>query len=603
MGSAKVCSVHALLLAIASALIACQVATNLAPTEITMIRIVDIYPDKATYRPGERAMVNVELENTGQASFAGQLLVDVYALAERVGGSAQMLDLPADAGRVLAQLDLALPAQDFRGYGVEVCVVDRSGRPVAEAATALDVLSAWWLAPRYGFLSDFAPAEPDTDQRVAQLAKYHVNVVQFYDWMYRHYQLLPPPGVEDYTDALGRRLSLATVRAKIAACKARNMATLAYGAVYGAEREFADQHPDWLLYQPDGRPASLAGLFHITDIRPGSPWCDLIVGEYCRAVQEMGFDGIHMDQYGFPEVAYTAGPEHAPVDVGQQFAPLINRAAQAVREVDRAARVLFNAVNNWPTSLVAGADQPAVYIEVWPPHTTYLDLRQLILGGRSLSGGKPVILAAYLSPFGERNAASAEAVGAGARLTMAAIFANGGYHLLLGERDAVLCEAYYPRHAGLSPAFAANVRRYYDFVVRYENLLYDPSLEDVSSAWVGGANAQIALGCPRYGPMARGGSIWTVARYKPGCAVLSLINLTGDENVEWNLPHPPPPLLEDVQVTLSSDLAAESAWWASPDEPLGRLEALPLHRAHDGRWGLTVPRLSYWDIVVIRTKE
>ena len=47
------------------------------------------------------------------------------------------------------------------------------------------------------------------------LRRYHLNVVQFYDWMWRHYALMPP--TEEFTDALGRKQSLGTVRAAIEA--------------------------------------------------------------------------------------------------------------------------------------------------------------------------------------------------------------------------------------------------------------------------------------------------------------------------------------------------------------------------------------------------
>ena len=100
---------------------------------------------------------------------------------------------------------------------------------------ALDVLERWSQAPRYGFLSDFAPEqEKSVPGRVDSLRRYHLNVVQFYDWMWRHYALMPP--TEEFTDALGRKQSLGTVRAAIEAVQEDGGAAMAYGAVYGAGR-------------------------------------------------------------------------------------------------------------------------------------------------------------------------------------------------------------------------------------------------------------------------------------------------------------------------------------------------------------------------------
>ena len=44
-----------------------------------------------------------------------------------------------------------------------------------------------------------------------ELLAWHVTVVQAYDWMYRHAELLPP--TDEFADALGRHVSLPTVQA------------------------------------------------------------------------------------------------------------------------------------------------------------------------------------------------------------------------------------------------------------------------------------------------------------------------------------------------------------------------------------------------------
>src|SRR5579883_2747118 len=74
-------------------------------------------------------------------------------------------------------------------------------------------------------------------------------------------------------------------------------------------------------------------------------------------------------------------------------------ARDVARQAHSDARVIFNLVENWPLETVAPTTPDAVYIEVWPPYTSYCDLQQLILGARQLAPEKQVILAAYLAPL------------------------------------------------------------------------------------------------------------------------------------------------------------------------------------------------------------
>lgn len=369
---------------------------------------------------------------------------------------------------------------------------------------------------------------------------------------------------------------------------------MAYGAVYGAEPEFVEQHPELALYDEEGKRVSLAGLFYIMNIAPDSPWVPLIVGEFAEAVREMGFDGIHLDQYGFPKTARTAGGES--VDLSEHFPLLIEAARAAVVAERPGAGVIFNAVENWPIETVAPTSQDAVYIEVWPPDVSYNDLRRLVREGRRLSGGKQVILAAYLSPFAEADErtgtlAYAEAA---ALLATATISASGGSHLLLGERDGILCDPYYPKYATLRPAFAATMRAYCDFLVRYEELLVSPELEDVEQ----GEAAAISLRGGPYATTAEAGKIWMVARHKPGSHIVHLINLTGQDDVTWNALRTPPAPLENLELTIEGLPPLSRVLLLTPDANNGRPQPLGWTQ-EAGRVHVRVSRLSVWDVVVL----
>ena len=54
-------------------------------------------------------------------------------------------------------------------------------------------------------LTDFQPGRTEIAGPVSIMADYHINALQFYDWMYRHEQFLTTE--EPYVDLLGRQLS------------------------------------------------------------------------------------------------------------------------------------------------------------------------------------------------------------------------------------------------------------------------------------------------------------------------------------------------------------------------------------------------------------
>ncbi len=259
------------------------------------IAIEDLWPTRAGYRPGEAAAVTVSIRSEA----AGHVQIDrrVRFLAQEIGAHRLAAVLAPRITEI--QIPFALPRESFRGYGIDLSLLGLHGEPIAQAGTAVDVLDSWTQAPRYGFLSDFGPGDPFAAANVQALSRYHINVVQFYDWMWRHYVLMPP--TDDFTDGMGRTLSLTTVRKKVAACRAEGMATMGYAAVYGAEPEYALDHPEEMLFDRAGKPYSIEELFYIMNIHRGNPWRPKILAEMARAVREVPFDGLHLDTIRLPQ--------------------------------------------------------------------------------------------------------------------------------------------------------------------------------------------------------------------------------------------------------------------------------------------------------------
>ena len=251
----------------------------------------------------------------------------------------------------------------------------------------------------------------------------------------------------------------------------------------------------------------------------------------------MTFDGLHLDQYGFPkDQAYGPGKNPQSYDLSADFPPFIDDARAAIRRERPGTRVIFNAVDNWPIETVAPTTQDATYIEVWPPFENYDDLQTLILEARKLAPAKQVILAAYLSPLLDAAGGALAPAERATRLASAAIWANGGFHLLMGENNGALCDPYYPKYATLTPDFARTMRRHFDFVVRYENVLSDRRLTTAIRDKT--AYATLVVG-HKSAPAAMPGTIWTIHRSMPGFRTLSLINLLSLDDTRWNVPKPP----------------------------------------------------------------
>lgn len=550
---------------------------------MNQFHIIEAYPDRAFYRLGDRVRVLVRLANAWGEPVQVRLAGSIAFLADEVAGLER--DLILRPGEQIVGLDWQPLTGSQKGYGVDLQMLDDRGVVLDTAATAFDVLEGWTQAPRYGFLTDFSPGRADIAETMEWLTRYHINGLQFYDWMYRHEDFLTDE--EPYRDPLGRLLSRRTVEALIDAAHRRNIAAMPYTAIYGASVPFCQAHPDWVLRKANGEPFLFGENFLcIMDPSPDSPWTQHLMDEFTEVMRETGFDGIHLDQYGNPKSGIDA--QGKPVDLAEVIPIFIQLTKATVAAVRSDATVVFNAVNNWPIETVAPASQDFVYIEVWPPHTLYRDLWKLIVNAQRLSGGKAVVLAAYIDPVRHRNA----------RLANAVIFASGGYHIELGERGGMLADAYFPKYQQMSDELAAIMRRYYDFAVRYENVLAlgtrDNTDEGATRVTIRGVNTD---------PGQAYRKVWIITRQGEGFETISLINLLDISNPEWNsllLTDPTP--LNELRIRYHTEREVKRVWLASPDFANPQASVLEFKPDRDARGNyiaFTVPRLEYWDLVVI----
>jgi dextranase len=474
------------------------------------------------------------------------------------------------------------------------------GNTVDKLSTAFDVVQKWSDAPRYGFLSGFYKQDEEDRTDVEQLRKYHINAVQFYDWMYRHHDLIPPQ--DCFKDPMGRDLSLTAVRNKIKLCHKFGMKALAYGAVYTASPEFAASHPQMKLYRNDGEEETFGGGWqNIMDVSAGSEWPSHIVGQYERAVRELDFDGIHMDTYGFPKTAYAKNDgDWRFVRLEEQYPALIDRVKEALRRIKPEAGVIFNAVGNWPAKEAAASNEDAAYVEVWPPFDRYIHLHGIIESARQ-AGHKPVILAAYVKPFKDGRGAAAENA---LRLVQAVIFASGGYHLALGENNGVLFDPYYVDYAVIRRPFERTLRNYSDFIVRYAQLLFSPDMKDVSMTHANGINEEYTFAGAEFSSCGEPGKVWTIVKEMTGAKVIHFINLASAPNDRWNEGKPKPKPVENILVRVLDNERARGVFTASPEDGC-RMEKIEFRAVQTPRGNaieFTLPCLEYWRMVYIETE-
>lgn len=509
----------------------------------------DIYPAKGSFEPGtEIALI---AENGGNAD----------RIMLRITKNNQECCFPM----MLTPGKNILPLQDFAGepggYGVEAEFY-RASDLLFCAYSAFDIVSSAALI-RYGFLSDFSDADRG-DEDITSMLKLHINAVQFYDWSYRHDDLVSPEN--RYTDMMGKENNLQVIHEKIEACHQYGMRALAYGAVYAASAHYQSRHPRQSLYDRNGTPLCFIDTFSIMNISRESGWHDHILKEYRKAMEQVGFDGIHMDTYGEPKTACDWQGKIQHLD--GQFAPLIDDAAAFLTKDGTSPVLIFNNVGGWPVTKTISARQSAVYIEVWPPHTKYRHIGSLIR--EALRGEKPVIIAAYPAAFRTSHPENALE----SQLYLSFVIAmHGATQIFFGEQNAVITQGYYADYMVLSQEQLAAVRNYQDFFVRYEEFFYDTLLEDVSMTHQGWDNREYVFS-PAGSADGEPGMIWYHIRQSRNTKVVYFVNLSGNDNL-WAEGKKKPAEKCTVSVQIEIQKNPKSVWFASPDEEHGSRQECP----------------------------
>ena len=371
--------------------------------------------------------------------------------------------------------------------------------------------------PVMGFVTTF---DPSSRALVLKwLRDLRCTVVQVYDWMDSYSYPLPAAGT--YEDPLGRSIDRAALENLIQGIREIGAVAQAYAPVCAADGDLAMEHPQWRLFRSDGSPQSLGDLLQIMD--PGNAdWQRHWLEQYGRAIDQLGFNGLHLDTYGYPRLALNFKGE--PVSVNEGYATFV----RAVRGARPDVTVSFNQVNGVPRGIEPPTSPGFRYTEVWPPNDRWRHLEGLLQRSAGTGPRRGDTLAIYPPVWdGDRDSALRTAV-----ISQAVATTLGANTLIWGDDDGVLCHPYYVDHEQLRGEERAEVLEWQRFGLRCRDLFR----QGTDSSWyeLSDENASVKVSWQGVtSPEPIGGSLYARVLRNDETITVSLLDLSGSEDGSW----------------------------------------------------------------------
>lgn len=378
----------------------------------TSLNVLRVFTDKARYNPGSNVNVTAEISNNTSQLWSGDVYLDVYHLDYKQSSQIKQLSLNPGETKNISFIWTA-PSTDFQGYFVQVTA---SG---AVGTTAVDVSSKWTQYPRYGFLTEYPVGENSsvTNSRVKQsIEDYHVNSFQFYDWMWRHENMIKRTnGTIDtqWNDWSGKlTISWSTIQNLINSAHQYNAAAMPYTMNYAGLQDYeqiSGVSPQWGMYYDNAHQSQL--VFDFVDNKPETNlwlfnpanlnWQNHIFGQYRDSILTAGFDGIHLDQMGERSDPFDYNGN--VIDLDNSFSGFINNLKSNLLSNGLGNKaVTFNmvdgAVGGWAVGdVISNAKTDFDYSEIWGKADEYMELKNYIYDVKKQNGRKPLVIAAYMN--------------------------------------------------------------------------------------------------------------------------------------------------------------------------------------------------------------
>ncbi|MFC0470651.1 glycoside hydrolase family 66 protein [Halalkalibacter kiskunsagensis] len=585
-------------------------STNTATEKNNGEMIHAVTTDKAMYDPGDNVEIRVDLKNETGNDFTGTVEINAKHLEYKVGSTVEKPFSLANTEDDRIIVNWEASSTDFKGYMLEVDVKDSSNNLIDSDTVGVDVSSSWTKFPRYGYVWDFTE-NVDAAQRIEKLKDYHINALQYYDWKYRHHKPVAD-NLEVWDDWSGREVYGDSIRSYISAAQDSNMVNMAYNMAYAAVSGYEDDgvKQEWALYYSDNNDSGEGHFkFKMADETPtgithlyffdmsNKEWQDYIFAETNKMFEAFEFDGWHSDTVGEWGEMQTA--DGKTLYVKDNYTEFLNAAKEAIGD----KYLVFNPVGAQGIENVNISDVDVLYTEIWPwdrdkdgeLYDTYYSLKKTIESAREESGGKSLVIPAYMSyDYGEANPGSPFNTSA-VLLTGASVYAAGGARMELGDNGNMLSNEYFPaQHLYMTKELEERVAKQYDFIVAYQNLLRDGQTETTNRIEV-----------PKYEntPYGDPDTIWTYGKQDENYEIIQMINLLGVSQNDWRAndgQKETPDKVSDFKMKYYYSNEVNSVWLASPDNNDGRSQELSFTKGRD-EYGnyveIMVPSLEYWNMI------
>lgn len=575
--------------------------------------LYDVYTDKSMYNPGSNVKINVELVNyTDNEITNGTVELVVKHLNNQVGDPiTENFSIEKGETKNLS-LNWTAPNEDYKGYLFEIASKDSNGKIIETSSTAVDISSNWLKFPRYGYVTNYNK-NVNTKDVINQLKKFHINGIQYYDWQDKHHD--PVAGEVSNVDPKWKDLSQhdvykSTIDGYIENGHNVGMASMQYNLIYGATQNYYNDgtgvKKEWGLYKdPSGVDAEqwtmgmpsgweTDALYFMDPLNKG--WQEYLFAKEKEVFEAFDFDGWHMDTVGDFGTVYRA--DGTPVSITETFKEFLNTAKENFPD----KYIIMNPVGGKGHEQVNTSNVDGVYTEIWDwdGFPTYNSLKGVVDQARIESKGKSLIVPAYMN-YNVANKHSEEKPGtfntSSVLLTGASVFAAGGSRLELGDDTRMLTQEYFPnKNVVMNEELKARERKYYDFIVAYENLLRDGQINSSNEIKVNGYENS------RTG---EANKIWTYSKKDSKYDIIQMINLLDVYDNGWRCADGvkfTPKKVENFSVRYYTDQEIQNVSIASPDINDCISQNLQFTKGSDDDGSyieFTVPSLEYWNMIYL----
>lgn len=487
-------------------------------------------------------------------------------------------------------------------YSIEAIDVD--GLLLAEELTTVG--SHPGERPVHGFATSFK--DEDVETVLSWNRALRSTVVQVYDWMASYTEPLGPSS--GWKDPSNRTVSFEALRALSSGLKKLGAVTHAYAPVYAVGNVFAAEHPEMLMYDGDGQ--AIRFLDQIVLANPGNvEWQRHFVSAYGAAADAVGFDGFHIDTYGYPRIAQDASGHAIDLRVAYESFLSFLRAARPTDLIS------FNQVNGVPSAARICSAPSFRYCEIWPPNVEWRHFEGLLDRSSGVSGLLETSrreslmrgsLACYPPVWGvsdDTRAIEGPAREASLRTdvtTEAVVTLLGASALIFGDQTAVLCDPYYPKRVDLTDVEAARVLAWHRFGLRCRDLFLEG--EDTSWFEIDDENGSVAVEAtvPVW-PEPLGESIFARVVQAEGLVTVGVLDLTGSPNGRWSEPTEKGEVSRVMIRVLVADPAkwdVEAAVLGAPEERFRSIRSREVPHRQGRALEVELPLVDGWSVLRLK---